>query len=35
MPEIRGSIDIFRPTEDVFAYLSEPKNSLEWDGMAA
>lgn len=32
MPEIRGSIDIFRPAEDVFAYLSEPKNSLEWDG---
>ena len=31
MVEVRGSIDILRPVEDVFAYLSEPKNTLEWE----
>jgi hypothetical protein len=31
MPEIRGSVDILRPVEDVFAFLSEPENSLQWE----
>ena len=31
MPEIRGSVDILRPVEDVFAYLSDPKNNLQWE----
>ena len=31
MPEFRGSVDILRPVEDVFAYLSDPKHSLEWE----
>lgn len=31
MPEIRGTVDILRPVEDVFAFLSEPKNSLQWE----
>ncbi len=31
MPEIRGTIDIARPVEDVFAYLKEPKNNIEWE----
>ena len=31
MPELRGSVDILRPVEDVFAYLSDPKNSLQWE----
>ena len=30
MPEIRGSVDILRPAEDVFTYLNDPKNSLQW-----
>ena len=31
MPEMRGSVDILRPVEDVFAYLSDPKNNLQWE----
>lgn len=31
MPEIKGSIDIDRPVEDVFSYLSDPKNNVEWE----
>ena len=31
MPEIRGSVDILRPVEDVFAYVSEPENNLQWE----
>lgn len=31
MSEIRGSVDIRRPVEEVFAYLSEPKNNLQWE----
>ena len=31
MPELRGSVDILRPVEDVFAFLSEPKNNLQWE----
>ena len=31
MPELRGSVDILRPVEDVFAYLSDPKNNLNWE----
>jgi uncharacterized protein YndB with AHSA1/START domain len=31
MPEIRGTIDIARPVEDVFAYLKEPKKNVEWE----
>lgn len=31
MPEIRGSVDILRPVEDVFAFLSDPKNNLQWE----
>ena len=31
MPEIRGSIDIGRPVEDVFAYLKDSKNNVEWE----
>ena len=31
MPEIEGSVDILRPVEEVFAYLSEPTNSLQWE----
>ena len=31
MPELKGSVDILRPTEDVFAYLSDPKNNLQWE----
>ena len=31
MAEVRGSIDILSPVEDVFNYLSDPKNSLNWE----
>jgi len=31
MPEIRGAVDILRPVEDVFAFLSEPENNLQWE----
>lgn len=31
MVEIRGSVDIARPVADVFAYLSDPKNNMEWE----
>ena len=31
MAKIRGSVDILRPVQDVFAYLIDPKNSLEWE----
>ena len=31
MAEVRGSVDILRPVEDVFAYLSDPKNNLQWE----
>ena len=31
MPEIRGSVDILRPVEDVFAYLTDPKNNVQWE----
>ena len=34
MPEIRGTIDIARPVEDVFDYLKEPKNNVEWEKAA-
>ena len=31
MPEINGTIEIGRPVEEVFTYIAEPKNSLEWE----
>ena len=31
MFELRGSIDIGRPVEDVFAYMTDPKNNLDWE----
>ena len=31
MAVIKGTIEIGRPVEEVFAYLAEPKNALEWD----
>ena len=31
MPDIKGAIEIGRPVEDVFTYLAEPKNSLQWE----
>ena len=31
MPELKGSVDILRPVEEVFAYLAEPRNNLEWE----
>ena len=31
MFELRGSIDIGRPVEDVFAYLTDVKNNLDWE----
>ena len=31
MAEVRGSVEILRPPEDVFAYLSDPKNDLQWE----
>lgn len=31
MAAVNGTIDIARPVADVFAYLSEPKNNLEWE----
>ena len=31
MPEMKGTIDIGRPVEDVFAYLKDPTNNLEWE----
>ena len=31
MVEIRGSVDILRPAEEVFAFLSEPNNTLQWE----
>ena len=30
MPEVKGPIEIGRPVGEVFAYLAEPKNELEW-----
>ena len=30
MPVIRGTIEIGRPVEEVFAYVTEPKNTQEW-----
>ena len=29
--EIKGSVDIQRPVEEVFEYMNEPKNNLEWE----
>ena len=31
MPVIKGTIEIDRPVEEVFAYLAEPKNNPEWE----
>ena len=31
MIELTGSVDVGKPAGEVFAYLSEPKNSLEWE----
>ena len=31
MAEVRGSVDILRPVEDVFTYLNDPKNYLQWE----
>ena len=31
MPELKGSVDILRPVEDVFAYVSDPENNLQWE----
>lgn len=31
MVEIKGSIEIGRPAKDVFEYLSDPKNNVEWE----
>ena len=31
MPEVKGTIDVGRSVEDVFAYLTEPKNNVEWE----
>ena len=31
MPEIEGTIEIGRPVEEVFAYVTEPKNTPEWE----
>ncbi len=31
MAEIKGTIEIDRPVEEVFAYIAEPKYSLEWE----
>ena len=33
MPEISGLVDIGRSVEDVFAYLADPKNNLEWESV--
>ena len=30
MPVIKGTIEVGRPVDEVFAYLAEPKNDLEW-----
>ena len=34
MPEIRGTVEIGRPVEDVFAYLSDPTNNPKWESSA-
>ena len=31
MPEVKGSVDILRPVEDVFGYVSNPKNNVQWE----
>ena len=31
MAEVKGSIEIGRPAKDVFGYLSDPKNNVEWE----
>ena len=31
MVEVKGSIEIGRPAKDVFEYLSDPKNNVEWE----
>lgn len=31
MAEVKGSIEIGRPAKDVFEYLSDPKNNVEWE----
>ena len=31
MPVFKGTIEIGRPVEEVFAYIAEPKNNLEWE----
>ena len=31
MPVFTGTIEIGRPVEEVFAYIAEPKNNLEWE----
>ena len=31
MPEIKGTIEIGRPVEDVFAYVTDSKNTQEWE----
>ncbi len=31
MPEVRGTIEIGRPVEEVFTFMSDPKNNLKWE----
>ena len=31
MPDIKGTIEIGRPVEDVFTYLAEPSNVVKWE----
>ena len=31
MPVLKGTIEISCPVEDVFAYVTEPKNTQEWE----
>ena len=31
MPDVKGTIEIGRPVEDVFTYLAEPSNVLNWE----
>ena len=31
MPEVKGTIEIGRPVEEVFDYLADPKNNLDWE----
>ena len=31
MPDVKGTIEIGRPVEDVFTYLSDPSNVVKWE----